>query len=155
MRQFDRIDLILLEELQKDADRSLDQLAERAGLSRNALWRRMKGLEAAGIIRGRVALLDPKQVGCGLMVFISIRTNRHDAAWAEGFRRALALFPEITGAFRMTGELDYLLQARVADVAAYDALYARLIAKIELSDVSASFVMEEMKATTALPLSAG
>jgi Lrp/AsnC family transcriptional regulator len=130
----------------------MDELSERVALSRNACWRRIRVLEEAGVIRGRVALLDPAAVGLGLSVIVMIRTNRHDADWMAQFDRAVRALPEIVGAHRMTGDLDYILRVRVADVPAYDAFYKRLIARVPLSDVSASFVMEDIKDTTALPL---
>jgi Lrp/AsnC family transcriptional regulator len=148
----DAIDTRLLSELQRDATLSMDVLSERVALSRNACWRRIRALEEAGVIRGRVALLDPAAVGCGLSVIVMMRTNRHDADWMAQFDRAVRALPEIVGAHRMTGDLDYILRVRVADVPAYDAFYKRLIARVPLSDVSASFVMEDIKDTTALPL---
>jgi Lrp/AsnC family transcriptional regulator len=148
----DAIDKRLLAELQRDATLSLDELGERAGLSRNGCWRRVSRLEGIGVFRGRVALLEPTAVNAKLMVFIAVRTSRHSADWAERFRAAVKDIPEIVGAFRTAGEIDYILQARVPDVAAYDALYQRLIARIDMLDVSATFVMETMKETTEIPL---
>jgi len=81
-----------------------------------------------------------------------IRTNQHDAAWLGKFDRALGTMPEVVGAYRMTGDLDYVLRVRVADMKAYDEFYKRLTSRISVSDISASFVMEEMKETTAVPL---
>jgi len=91
-------------------------------------------------------------VGLPLQVFVLIRTNDHSAAWLAAFRKAVREMPEITGAQRMTGDLDYVLRVRVADVQAYDRFYQRLIDKVQIADVSASFVMEDIKDTTALPL---
>jgi Lrp/AsnC family transcriptional regulator len=107
-------------------------------------------MEAAGLIRGRVALLD--SVRLGLHVFIVLRTSDHSPDWLKCFRRATADLPQITGAYRMTDDIDYLIRARAADMADYDALYQQLIRRVALSDVSASFVMEEIKDTTALPI---
>ena len=152
MKTIDQIDARILAELQRDANRPLDALADTVGLSRNGIWRRMKALEARGIIRGRVALLDPAKLSLGLTVFMMIRTNAHAPDWLDRFSRATREMPEILGAYRMTGDLDYLVRARVADVAAYDRLYQRLIRKVPMSDVSASFVMEELKETHELPL---
>jgi Lrp/AsnC family transcriptional regulator len=121
-------------------------------LSRNACWRRVKALEDAGVIRGRVTLVDAEAVGCGLSVFIFIRTAAHDPQWLAAFREAVTMLPEITGVYRTSGDLDYVLRARVGDVKAYDRLYQRLIEKVPIADVSASFVMEEIKETTAVPL---
>jgi len=150
--KIDHIDRRILDALQRDASLSLDALGEKIGLSRNATWRRLRALELAGVIRGRVALLDPEKLDLSLSVVIQIRTNRHDPDWLEGFAKATRDMPEVMAAYRMTGDLDYLVQARVADMAAYDAFYQRLIRRVEMSDVSASFVMEELKSTTALPL---
>ena len=148
----DELDRRILDELQRNADQPLEALGDRIGLSRNATWRRVRALEQAGVIRARVALLDANALNLGLTVFIQIRTNRHDPEWLESFGKATRDMPEILGAYRMTGDLDYLIRARVADMAAYDRLYQRLIRKVEMSDVAASFVMEELKDTTVLPL---
>lgn len=152
MMNFDTVDRRLLAELQRDASQSVDILSETVGLSRNAVWRRIRALEEAGVIRARVALVDPVAVGLGLIVFISVKTSRHDAAWAAQFAKALSGMDEVLGFYRTSGAQDYLIKARVADVPAYDRLYKRLIAKVDLSDVSASFVMEAIKETTALPV---
>jgi Lrp/AsnC family transcriptional regulator len=148
----DSIDKRILAELQRDATLSLDALSDRVALSRNACWRRVQRLEEAGVIAARVALLDPAALNVGLSVFIVVRTGRHSADWAESFRAAVASLPEIIGAYRTAGDIDYILRARVPDVAAYDRLYQRLIARIDMTDVSASFVMEEIKDTHELPL---
>lgn len=148
----DTIDRRLLAELQRDATLTVDQLSERLNLSRNACWRRVKILEEKGVITGRVALVDADKLGLGLSVFVILRTSHHDPDWLKRFRDAVTSFPEITGVYRMSGDLDYVLRARVADVKAYDRLYQRLIAKVPLDDVSASFVMEEIKETTIVPV---
>jgi Lrp/AsnC family transcriptional regulator len=148
----DDIDRALLGALQKDAGLSVDQLSERVHLSRNACWRRIKRLEEDGVIRARVALLDPARLNLGLTAFIAVRTAHHEASWLDKFSAAVRDIPEIIGVYRTTGDIDYLLHAVVPDVAGYDALYKRLIARIPLSDVSSSFVMEKIKETTALPL---
>jgi Lrp/AsnC family transcriptional regulator len=148
----DHTDRRILHELQSDASLSLDEIGDRVGLSRNACWRRIKSLEDDGVIRSRVALLDAEKLGFGLTVIMLIRTRKHDPDWLTKFSKITKSMPEILGAYRMSGDLDYLVRARVADVPAYDQLYKRLIAKIDLSDVSASFVMEEIKETTALPV---
>lgn len=150
--KLDVFDLALLRELQRDSSRSIDDLAAVVNLSRNACWRRIKALEEAGVIKGRVVLLDPEAVNAGLCVIISLRTSKHDEAWATRFRDAVATIPEIVGAYRTAGEIDYILKARVPDVAAYDRLYKKLIARVDMLDVSASFVMEQLKETTELPL---
>ncbi len=152
MSTIDAIDQRILSELQRDADIALEKLGERVGLSRNACWRRVRALETTGVIRKRVALLNANHLNLGLMVFLQIRAAAHDAAWLEKFARASRALPEILGVYRMTGDLDYLIRARVRDMADYDRLYQTLIARVPMGDVSASFVMEEIKDTTELPL---
>ncbi|WP_039019778.1 Lrp/AsnC family transcriptional regulator [Halocynthiibacter namhaensis] len=152
MVTLDEIDRKILKLLQRDASLSLEALGESVGLSRNGCWRRVKALEDVGVIIGRVTLLDPEKIDLSLTVFIQIRTKSHDADWLQRFARATREMPEILGAYRMTGDLDYLIRARVRDVKDYDALYQRLISRVDMSDVSASFVMEELKETTQLPL---
>jgi len=152
MRTIDDLDRKILANLQRDATVPLETLGERVGLSRNACWRRIKALEEDGLIKGRVALLNPEALGLGLTVFILLRTSAHNPGWLDAFARATRAMPEILGAYRMTGDLDYLIRARVRDVADYDRLYRSLIEKVEMSDVSASFVMEELKETTELPV---
>lgn len=148
----DETDRRILVQLQRDASLSIDALADLVSLSRNACWRRVKRLESEGVLKRRVAILDPDAVGLSLQVFVLIRTNNHSADWLRAFRSAVSEMPEIVGAQRMSGDLDYVLRVRVADVPAYDRFYQRLIAKVPIADVSASFVMEDIKETTALPI---
>ncbi|MBN9034631.1 MAG: Lrp/AsnC family transcriptional regulator [Rhizobiales bacterium] len=150
--RLDETDRRILAELQRDGSLPVEQLAERVHLSRNACWRRVKRLEEERVITGRVALVDADRLGLGLSVFVIVRTSSHDPDWLKRFRDAVTGFPEITGVYRMSGDLDYILRARVADVKAYDRLYQRLIARVPLTDVSASFVMEEIKETTVVPV---
>ena len=145
----------ILEFLQSDASISIEQLAEKVTLSRNACWRRVRALEDAGLILRRVALLNPEKVGLPLVAIVQVRTNQHEAGWLEQFRAAVLDMPEIVAAWRMSGDLDYVLRVRVESVAGYDDFYQRLIKRVPMSDVSASFVLEEMKDTTELPLSLG
>ena len=152
MEKIDNLDRRILTQLQRDSSLALEELGDRVGLSRNACWRRIRALEDAGVLMRRVALLNPDAVGLGLTVFIMVRTRSHEPGWLEAFAGVTRSMPEILGAYRMTGDLDYLIRARVRDVAHYDQLYRRLIERVDLSDVSASFVMEELKETTELPV---
>ncbi len=152
MQIIDPTDARILNELQRDAGQSLESLGETVGLSRNACWRRVRALEEAGVIKGRVALVDPKAAGLGLMVFMQVRTHSHTPDWQGKFNRATRAIPGILSVYRMTGDLDYLIRARVADMDGYDRLYQQLIHLVPIADVAASFVMEEIKDSTALPL---
>jgi len=148
----DEVDRRILRQLQRDCDISLDMLSIEIGLSRNACWRRIKHMQEAGLIRKRVALLDAPKLGLGLTVYIQVRAEKHAAGWSAAFARATRSIPEITGVFRMSGDLDYLIRAHVADMAGYDRLYQKMIAEVSMADVSASFVMESIKDTTELPI---
>lgn len=150
--EIDETDRRILRLLQRDASLSVDRIAEAATLSRNACWRRVKRMEEAGVIRARVALVEPAALGLGLMVMVLIRTNAHEPDWLRRFDGAVRALPEIVGAYRMTGDLDYVLRVRVADVADYDRFYRTLIERVPVADISASFVMEEIKETTELPV---
>ncbi len=150
--QIDSIDIKLLELLQDDADQQLAQLADAVGLTATSCWRRVQRLRQAGVIRRRVALLDAARVNVGVTVFVTLRTRDHGPAWFERFKAHVAQIPEIVEFYRMSGDVDYLLRVVVPDIAAYDAVYKRLVADGGLSDVSSSFAMEQIKYTTALPL---
>jgi Lrp/AsnC family transcriptional regulator len=148
----DTTDRKILALLQADATLPVAAIAERVGLSPTPCWRRIQKLEEAGVIQARVALLDPAKLNVGVTVFVSVRTNQHDLAWLEKFANAVRDFPEVVEFYRMSGDVDYLLRIVVPDIAAYDAVYKRLIARVALSDVSSAFAMETIKYTTALPL---
>lgn len=147
----DWIDRRILACLQEDATMSIAAVAERAGISASPCWRRIRRLEAEGVIRRRVALLDPVKMQVGVTVFVSIRTSHHNMDWAERFCRAVNQIPEVLEFHRMSGNVDYLLRVVVPDIAAYDGVYKRLIKAADLLDVSSSFSMEQIKYTTALP----
>lgn len=148
----DRIDRNILKLLQTDATMAVADIAKRIGLSTTPCWRRIQKMEEDGVIRRRVALLDPKAVNAKVTVFVSIRTSSHSKEWLKRFSEIVAEFPEVVEFYRMSGDVDYLLRVVVPDIAAYDAFYQRLIARIEISDVSSSFAMEQIKYTTELPL---
>ncbi|MBB3291699.1 Lrp/AsnC family transcriptional regulator [Mitsuaria sp. BK045] len=151
--KLDSIDRKLLELLQKDSAMQIADLANEVGLSSTPCWRRVQRLKEAGVITANVVLLDRMKVNVGVTVFVSVRTNTHSQAWFERFRATVEAIPEVVEFYRMSGDVDYLLRVVVPDIAAYDQVYKRLIHNTELFDVSSSFAMEEIKFTTALPLS--
>ena len=148
----DVIDKKILALLQTDATLSVAEIGQRVGLSQTPCWKRIQRLEAEGVIRGRVALLDPEKLGLGLTVFVSVETGDHSRDWLERFAATVSAMPEVTEFYRMAGDVDYFLRVVVPDIERYDSFYKKLIAKIELSDVSSAFAMEQIKYTTALPL---
>jgi Lrp/AsnC family transcriptional regulator len=146
--EFDTIDRQILLALQEDATISMQALADKVGLSANPVWRRIKRLEEARIITGRVAVVDPVQLGLRLTSFMAIRTNQHEVKWLENFARAVRRIPEITECHRMTGDVDYLLKIIVRDMTHYDKVYKTLITAVPgLIDVSSTFSMERLKET--------
>ena len=148
----DGADLTILDCLQSDASQSIATIAEQVHLSLNACWNRIRRMEAEGIIRKRVALLDPAKVGAGLTMFVMIRAPEHTEEWYESFAATVRAIPAVTEFYRTSGEVDYLLRLQLADVASYDEIYKTLIHSARCADVSAIFSMEELKHTTAVPL---
>jgi Lrp/AsnC family transcriptional regulator len=151
--KLDRFDLKILAALQENASQSLGELSELVHLSQNACWRRIKRLEDTGIIRKRVALLDATKLRAGLTIFVNVRAAVHSEDWLKTFADGVSRIPEVVEFHRLSGEVDYLLKVRVADIHAFDGLYKRLIRVAPLSDVSSAFAMEELKSTTMVPLS--
>lgn len=148
----DATDRRILRELQADATIPISTLAERVGLSQTPCWKRVKRLTDEGVIARRVALLDRDKLDLGLVVFVSLKTSRHDEEWLARFAREAGALPEVVEIYRLAGETDYLMKVVVADIAAYDRFYKRLIAAAPLNDVSSAFAMEQIKFTTALPV---
>jgi Lrp/AsnC family transcriptional regulator len=149
----DAIDRKILATLQEDASLSVAEIGSRVGLSSTPCWKRIQRLEAEGVIRKRVALIDQDKVGLGITVFVSIETADHSQAWLERFAKVVSAMPEVMEFHRMAGDVDYMLRVVVPDIAGYDAFYKRLISLVPLKNVTSRFAMERIKSTTALPLS--
>ena len=148
----DQIDKKILHLLQADSNLQISEIADQVGMSTSPCWRRIRTLEDEGVIQSRVALLNKEKLNLGLTAVISIKTQKHDLDWLEKFAKVVNAMPEAVDFYRMTGETDYVIRMVVPDMKAYDEAYKRLISAIDVFDVSASFVMEEIKSTTALPL---
>lgn len=151
-RDMDLIDRKILAELQRDATLPISQIAERVGLSQTPCWKRIQKLEQAGVILGRVALVEPEFVGLGLVVFVEIEAADHTAEWRDAFAAAVRAMPEIMETWRLAGEVDYLLRVASSDMKAYDAFYKRLTEAVAIKNVTSHFAMERIKATTAYPI---
>jgi len=100
----------------------------------------------------RKIVLDAKQLNLGVTVFVNIRTTQHTVEWLKNFARVVDEIPEIVEFYRMSGDVDYMLKVVVPSIEAYDAVYKRMIKKVDIANVSSYFAMEEIKNTTALPL---
>lgn len=151
--KMDSKDRHILEILQENADIHISDLAQRVGLSQTPCWRRIQRLKEQGVIVKNVTLVKPQMVNVGVTVFVTVRTSIHTSTWFEQFKSVVEAIPEVVEFYRMSGEIDYLLRVVVPDIAAYDKVYKRLISGTNLLDVSSSFAMEEIKFTTALPMS--
>ena len=148
----DKIDRKILSILQRDATMPVAEIGRKVGLSTTPCWRRIQKMEEDGVIKGRVAVLDPAKINAGVTVFVSVKTNEHNEGWMRKFSAVVEDFTEVVEFYRMSGDVDYLLRVVVPDIAAYDTFYKKLISKINLTDVSSSFAMGQIKYTTALPL---
>lgn len=152
MEKLDLIDRRILAELMRDATQSIAQIADRVGLSQTPCWKRIHKLEQAGVITGRIAVIDPAHVGLSLTVFVGIEAPDHSADWRDHFAATVARMPEIMEVNRMAGEMDYLLRVCVADMAAYDTFYRRLTDAVPIKNVTSHFSMERLKSTSVYPL---
>ncbi|MFL2771273.1 MAG: Lrp/AsnC family transcriptional regulator [Rhodospirillaceae bacterium] len=150
----DQIDLKILTLLQNDASMAIADIAQKVHLSQTPCWKRIQKMETAGVIKRRVALLNPMKLNLALTVFVQLRTKQHDDLWLAKFSNAVKELPEVVEVYRMAGDIDYLLRVVVRDTEAYDRFYKTLIKRVPLHDVSSSFAMEEIKYTTALPIEA-
>ena len=148
----DRTDRKILSILQEDCTLPVAEIGRRVGLSTTPCWRRIQKMEEDGVIQRRVAVLDPVKVDAGVTVFVSVTTSQQSEEWLRRFAEVVTSFTEVVEFYRMAGKIDYLMKVVVPDIAAYDAFYKRLIARITIADVSSAFAMEAIKYTTALPL---
>jgi len=144
-KDLDRLDREILRLIAVDASLSLADIAAKVGLTPTPCWKRIRRMEQDGIIQRRVAVLDPVKVGLPVSVFVAIETADHSSEWLARFARVINETPEIVDAWRMSGEVDYLLHVVVPDIASYDNFYRKLIGSIPLRNVSSRFSMERMK----------
>ncbi len=150
--KIDETDRRILSELQRDAGQSLDDIARAVGSSKTPVWNRIRKLREAGVITAQTVVLDAEALGFEATFFVLIRTSEHEADWQARFLAALRARPEVQEAHRLAGDIDYILKVRVANARAYDAFYQALISEVRVHNVTALLSMEEIKATTALPL---
>ncbi len=141
----DRLDRAILRLLAEDASLSLAEVAEKVGLTPTPCWKRIRRMEQDGIILRRVAVLDPAKIGVPVSVFVEVETADHSSDWLERFATVVGGMPEIVDAWRMSGDVDYLLHVVVADIAAYDDFYRKLIVAVKLRNVTSRFAMERLK----------
>lgn len=150
--KLDSTDLKILAILQDDASLPVAEIAGRVNLSQTPCWRRIQRMEAQGVIRKRVALIDPGAVGLDLSIFVDIETNDHSEAWLTKFAEVVQSMPEVMDVYRMAGDVDYMLRIAVSSMSGYDDFYRRLIAAVPLKNVTSRIAMERVKGTTAYPI---
>lgn len=148
----DRLDKRILNELQRDASQSLEEIARRVGSSKTPVWARIRKMRDAGVIVKQTVIADPEKLGFEACFFVLVRTSEHDALWQRKFLEALLDRPEVLEAHRLAGDIDYILKVRVANARAYDKFYQALISQVKIFNVTALLSMEEIKSTTVLPL---
>lgn len=153
LNDLDPTDLAILRLIQADASLSLGDIAKEVGLTQTPCWKRIRRMEEAGVITGRVTLVNAEKLGLGISVFVAIETGDHSAAWIESFAKTVAEMPEIVECWRLGGDVDYLLRVVVSDMTAFDGFYRKLTARVtSLRKVTSRFAMECVKSTTALPI---
>ena len=149
----DEIDRRILTHLQRDARMTNAKLAERVGLSPAPCLRRVRALEAAGVIRDYVALLDSRAVGRAVTVFIEIRLDLQVKDRLDILERAIREWPEVLECSLMTGDADYMLRVAVPDVDAYEQFLRDKLTRLEgVASIKSSFALKQVKYTTALPI---
>ncbi|MBV2360659.1 Lrp/AsnC family transcriptional regulator [Thalassococcus sp. CAU 1522] len=152
LMRIDETDRKILRELQRDAGQSLDEIARTVGSSKTPVWNRIRKMRDAGVIGAQTVILDAEALGFEATFFVLIRTSEHEASWQKRFLEALRARPEVQEAHRLAGDIDYILKVRVQNARAYDTFYQALISEVRVHEVTALLSMEEIKATTALPL---
>ena len=151
--RLNRTDRRLLELLQRDGSLTNLELAGRVNLSPSACLRRVRSLEKAGVIRRYVALLDPRKIGLGLMGFVTVKLEKRGRMPTDAFARAVKDWPEVLACHSLTGDMDYLLRVQVEGLDHFSRFVMDSLLKHPgVLDVKSSFVLEEVKETTVLPL---
>jgi len=142
----------LLKALQENLDLSQIELAERSGLSRTSVWRRVRELEDAGMINSRVALLNPKPLGLQIHVLLSVSMVQHSDKIRQSFEAHVKQLPEVMECFSVSGERDYVLQIISRDMESYNEfLNTKILHHASVHSASSSFALRRVKYTTALP----
>lgn len=149
----DATDLKLLRALQSDPTLSVADLGERIGLSHTPCWRRLKRLEAQGLIKGRSIILDAEALGFPITVFCFIRLKNHDRNSMDAFEESARIHPNIVQCFTMSGEQDYLLRVVASSIKSYERLLKNdLLSLPGVGQMNSSFAMSEIKNTLDLPI---
>ena len=153
----DKLDKAILRRLQQNGRETYDVIGEKVGLSASAVLRRVKRLEEGGVIDRYVALVKPESVGLGLTAYLNVRLEKHTESHKRNpmdvFRASVQTWPEVVECVALTGDMDYLLRVVVRDMAHYSRFIMETLLKHpSVEDCKTSFVLDRVKATTAVPL---
>ena len=153
MTDLDSFELNILRELQRDANQTTAEIAERVGLSSSPCWRRIDRLERDGFIRKRVAIVDRRKVGLNAHVFAQVKLNAHGRANLDEFSAALRSFPEVLDAYVLMGAMDFMLRIVAKDIDAYESFFFERLSKLPgIQEINSTVALSEIKSTTELPL---
>jgi len=148
----DDIDKKILSLLQINADIPVAELSKKVNLSSTPCWLRINKLYKQGYIKKKVAVIDRYKINLSTVAFVQIRTSQHNMAWSKKFVEGVKEMDEVVEFYRLSGTTDYLLKVLVPSIEKFDEFYKKLTDKVDLSDVTTSFSMEEIKQTSNLPL---
>ena len=148
----DNIDKKILALLQINADIPVAELSKKVNLSSTPCWLRINKLYKQGYIKKKVAVIDRSKINLSTVAFVQIRTSQHNMVWSKKFVEGVKEMDEVVEFYRLSGTTDYLLKVLVPSIDKFDEFYKKLTDKIDLSDVTTSFSMEELKQTSNLPL---
>ncbi len=148
----DAIDRKILRVVQKDASLTIAEIASRVGLSQTPCWKRLQRLESTGVIKRRIAVLDPAKLGLGITVFVAVEVGDHSGRALTRFATEIAAMDEVMDVYRMAGDVDFMLRVVAPDTAAFDLFYKRLIEAMPLKKVTSRFALESIKSETAFPI---
>ncbi|MDZ3832861.1 MAG: Lrp/AsnC family transcriptional regulator [Sphingopyxis sp.] len=155
MTDLDAYEVKILRELQRDANLTTAEVADRVGLSVSPCWRRIDRLERDGYIRKRVAIVDRRKVGLNAHLFAQVKLNAHGRANLDEFSRAIQSFPEVLDAYVLMGSMDFMLRVVARDIDAYERFFFDRLSKLPgVQEINSTVALSEIKSTTELPLEA-
>jgi Lrp/AsnC family transcriptional regulator len=153
MADLDRYERKILRELQRNADQTTAQIADKVGLSPSPCWRRIDRLERDGIIRGRVAVIDRRKIGLNAHIFAQVRLNAHGRSNLDEFSAAIRSFPEVLDAYVLMGQTDFMLRIVTTDIDAYERFFFDKLSKLTgIQEITSTVALSDIKSTYELPI---
>lgn len=153
MIELDPFEIKILRELQRDANQTTAEIAERVGLSTSPCWRRIDRLEREGVIRKRVAVIDRRKVGLNAHIFAQVKLNAHGRANLDEFGEAIRSFPEVLDAYVLMGTTDFMLRIVAKDIDAYERFFFDRLSKLPgVQEINSTVALSEIKSTNELPI---